>query len=239
MKFLGTTLLISFAFGLVFAPLASAQQVLVWATGNQDGNTQGVADYLTATGLFVSVTASDDPDLTYSDLDRYDAILFFTSFPTSSADLNAIGDLLADYADTGRRLVLAVFSWSTQLGNTLGGRIVSDAISPFVFEDASLYGDVTLVSTDSDPIWEGVSTLSGYFHDDVALVSGAVEHGTWSDGEPAAASKGNVFAINLFPDPVGGSIGGDYERLFANALFTYIVVDVDPKSWSSLKSQYE
>ena len=166
-------------------------------------------------------------------------MLFFTSFPTSSADFDAIGDVLAGYADSGRRLVLAVFAWSTQLGNTLGGRIISDAISPFRFEGASLYTDVTLVSTDGHSIWDGVDTLSGYFHDDVVLVTGAVEHGTWSDGEPAAASKGNVFAINLFPDPTGGSIGGDYQRLFANALSSYGVLNLELQSWSSLKGQYE
>ena len=228
----------SLAIGLLALSLASsamAYDVLVWATGNGSGSTQGVANYLLATGILTSVTASNNENLTLADLLNYDAVLFFTN--SCGGDMNAIGDILADYADTGRRLVLATFVWANQGCNTLGGRIISDQISPFVFQGTSLYTNVTMQSNDGHPYFAGVNALSGYFHDDVMLVPGAVQHATWSDGEPLLADKGNVVAVNLFPDDSFGNIGGDYDILFANCL-AHLVTAVEEASWGTVKALY-
>jgi len=211
-----------------------AQDVLVWAVGNEQGNTQGVADYLMESGFFGSVSASDDPSLGLGDLLDYQAVLFFTS--AGAGDMNAIGDILADYADTGRRLVLAVFCWANQGSNTLGGRIITDGLSPFVFETSTLYSFVTMVDNDGHPIFADVYTLEGYHHDDVTLVAGAVQHGTWSDGEPLAATKNNVYALNLFPDDMF-YVGGDYRRFFANSLVGSVVVG-EQSSWTAVRAGF-
>ena len=63
-----------------------------------------------------------------------------------------------------------------------------------------------------------MSSVSGYFHDNVSLVAGATSRAAWSDGESLLATKGNVVGVNLFPDDGYGSVGGNYRQLFVNAL---------------------
>lgn len=190
-------------------------QVLVWSTGNSSDSTQGVADYLTATNLFSSVTAINATTLTLADLDDYKAVLFFTNSSSGSEPSN--GNVLADYADLGRTLVLATFSWANQGGNTLAGRIINDSVSPVVLTGSSLYSSVTIGTKDASNFLQGVTSITGYYHDSVAAVSGATTHATWSDGTPLLVTKGNVVAVNLFP--VSQNVSGDYQKLFANALF--------------------
>lgn len=197
---------------------AMGQDVLVWATGNSGGATQGVADYLMASGHFGSVTAKDqDATIPLNELLTYDAVLYFSN-SSDNQDPDGIGNVLADYADEGRCLVICVFAWADQGGNTLGGRIINEQISPFVLEGGSLYTNVTMADNDGSIFFENVNTLAGFYHDNVRLTPDAVKHGTWSDGEPLVASKANVVGVNLFPDDSWGQIGGDFKPLFANAL---------------------
>lgn len=215
------------AAGLVLAVCgtkASAESVLVWSTGNSAAATADVAAWIQASGYYTSVTAIDqDAALTLPELLAYDRVLYFSN--TSSAqDPTAIGDVLADYADTGRRLVLATFSWADQGGNTLGGRIITDGISPYVFDGGSLYTNVTMDSNDGSEFFDGVNTLGGFFHDDVVLTAGSTSHGTWSDGTSILASRGNVVGVNLFPDDSFGTVSGDYRQLFINAIGHGVVV---------------
>ena len=230
-KILLTTLVM-----LAIAGSAMGQNVLVWAVGNEGGSTQGVADYIMATGYFTSVTAIDSNLEPLSTLDDYDALLYFSNSP-DGADPVAIGNVLADYADTGRRLVLATFSWANQIGNTLEGRIIDDEISPFYFETSSLYSTVTMASNDGHAIFGNVTEITGYYHDDVALMSGAEQHATWSDAEPMVADKGNVVGINLFPDDSWGQLEGDFEYLFANSLRDDVVA-TQVVSWGQVKAAF-
>ncbi|MBM4118705.1 hypothetical protein FJ251_13410 [bacterium] len=217
------------------APGVRAQDVLVWSTGNEGGSTQGVANYLVATGMIDSAVASQDPNLTLATLLNYDAVLFFTN--GCAGDMVAIGNILADYADTGRRLVLATFVWANQGCNTLAGRIIDEQISPFVFDGSSLYTSVVMNWNDGHPYFGGVLSLSGYYHDDVTTVPGATLRATWSDGQPLLAEKMNVVAVNLFPDDYWGHIGGDYDTLFANTL-SWMLTAVEEASISTIKALY-
>ena len=232
------TLLAALAVAVLTVGLATgafAQDVLVWSTGNEGGSTQGVANYLMATGLLDSAVASQDVNLTLADLLAYDAVLFFTN--GCAGDMVAIGNVLADYADTGRRLVLATFAWADQGCNTLAGRIITDGISPFAFEGPTLYSNVVMDWNDGHPFFGGVAALSGYYHDNVATVNGATLHATWNDGEPLLAERLNVVAVNLFPDDYFGNIGGDYDTLFANTL-AWLTTGVAEASLSTIKSLY-
>lgn len=195
----------------------ASNNVLVWATGNF-GSTQGVADYLQASGQFDSVTALEqDTGVSLATLNAYDKVLYFSN-TSANQDPNQVGDVLADFADTGKRLVLATFSWAEQGGNTLGGRIMSDGISPLTINGASLYSFVSIGSTDGSAFWNGVNSIDGYFHDNVGLASGATLRGTWTDGSPLLATKGNVVGVNLFPDDSYGLVSGDHRQLFVNSL---------------------
>lgn len=197
---------------------ATANDVLVWSTGNAGGSTPGVAAYLQSTGYFDSVVGIDQSLFTLEELLAYDRLLYFSNSSGGGQDPVAIGDVLADYADTGRQLVIATFAWANQGNNTLGGRIIDEEISPFVLEGTSLYTNVTMTWNDGSIYFENVNAVSGYFHDNVRLTTDAVERGTWSDGEPLVANKANVVGVNLFPDDSYGRIGGDYVDMFANAL---------------------
>lgn len=202
---------------LMVAPLRG--QVLVWSMGNSLTNTQTVANWIGASGLFGTVTAYDGTGLTLNDLLSYKEVLFFSN---GGGD-PLVGNVLADYADTGRRLVLATFSWANQSGNTLGGRIITDSISPVVLAGSSLYTNATLGTTDGSAFFTGVTTLGGYYRDDVTAVAGATIRATWSDGRPLLVTKGNVVAISLFPDDNYTNLTGDYRQLFINALAVGVI----------------
>jgi hypothetical protein len=220
------------AFGLIglSCVLPARAQLLVWSMGNSPSQTQGVAAWLQASGQFSSVTAVESTTLTLPDLANYQQVLFFSN--SNSGSDPAVGNVLADYADTGRRLVVATFAWANQGANTLGGRFITGQISPFVIEGSTLYSPATLGQVVDPTLFSGVATLSGYFRDFVGLSSGAHALAYWSDGTPLLAVKGNVVAISLFPDDAHGSISGDYRQLFINSLTLQAIPE--PSTWALL-----
>lgn len=207
------------AIAAVFAlsiPSLNAASVLVVASGNADGNTQAIADFLAASGQFTSVAALNSNAFTFNTLNAYDRVLYFSN--GDSGDPAARGDVLADFADTGKRLVLATFSWAQQGDNTIAGRLISGGYSPFVANGGTLYSESTIASTDGSDFFTGVNAITGYFRDNVSGASGATVRGTWADGAALLAQKGNVVGVNLFPDASFRAIPGDYQQLFINAL---------------------
>ena len=211
----GGLLAVLAALGLTAA--ARAEMVLVWSTGNRDTTAQ-VAAWIQASGHFTSVVGVDrNTTFTLPELLAFDRVLYFSS-TSQGQNPTAIGNVLADYADAGRPLVLTTFSWANQGTNTLAGRIINEGISPFVLQGSSLYRNVTIGGTDGSEFFAGVNSINGVFHDDVRLTANATLHGTWSDGSPLLASKNNVVAVNLFPDDTWGSVSGDHRQLFINAL---------------------
>jgi hypothetical protein len=195
---------------------ARGQDVLVWSSGNGQFDTDAVAAWLFASGQFTSVKGVDqDATLPFDYLNSYDRILYFSNAGQTNPD--SMGDVLHQFAMTGKRLVIAVFSWANQGSNTLGGDIIELGTSPYVADGFSLYSDVTMQSNNGSAFFAGVNTLTGYYHDDVHVVAGAVSHGTWSDGESLLAVKGQVVGVNLFPGDSKG-LGGDYKQLFVNSL---------------------
>jgi hypothetical protein len=200
---------------------AWSQTVLIWSMGNSQTSTQNVANWVQSTGTFSSVTAYDGTAKTLTDLQAYDAILFFSN--SSGASDSNVGNVLADFADTGRRLVLATFVYANQGNNTLGGRIITDAISPVVLAGSSLYSTATMATNDGSAFFTGVSSLSGYYRDTVTATNGAIVRATWTDGRPLLVTKNNLVAITLFPDDGSGSVSGDYRKLFVNALTVGVI----------------
>ncbi len=212
LKFVGVAFVLGASLSSSFA---SGGNVLVWATG--ESFPLGTS-YLDSSGAFDSVTTVlSNSTLSFSTLNSYDKVLYYSN-SSSGVDATSVGDVLADFVDTGKRLVLATFSWANQGGNTLGGRIVSDELSPYAVAGNSLYTSETMASNDGSVWFDGVNNLNVYFHDDVALTSGAVSHGTYTDGRSILATKGNVVGLNMFPNEAWGNIGGDYQRLAVNSL---------------------
>ena len=204
---------------VALAGAANAETVLVWGTGNDNvgGSTANIAAWLQASGRFTSVDATGSDYVDFNTLNSYDKVFYFSN-TSGLQDPTAVGDVLADFADTGKRLVLGTFAWADQGANTLGGRIMSGAISPFTITGSSIYSNVTIGSTDGSLFWGGVSSINGFFHDNVGIAGGATLRGSWSDGSPLLATKGNVVAVNLFADDAFDLVSGDYRQLFTNAL---------------------
>lgn len=231
------SLLLVLALTFVAMP-AFAATALVWATGNGGAGTAGVAAYIQRLGCFTSVDAMDADFVPLSTLQNYDAVLYFSN-SSSTQDPNAIGDVLADYSDTGKRLVVATFAWAEQGSNTLGGRFITQGISPLLANGGSLYSNVTMASNDGSCYFDNVRSVSGFYHDNVIPSAGAVVHGTWSDGMPLLADKANVVAVDLFPDDSFGNIGGDYAQMFANAMCCGTQpVPTKLTSWGQVKALY-
>lgn len=214
--------ILRFTAGLVTAALilgastASATSVLVWSSGNSASSTANVAAWIQALGGFDTVDGINSDSLTFAQVNSYDSVLYYSNSSTSGN--TGRGDVLADFADTGKRLVLATFAWANQGGNTLQGRIVSDELSPYFYEGSSLYSNVNMIYNDGSSFFTGVNSLSGFYHDNVGLTSGAASLAYWNDGESLLAVKNNVVGVNLFPDDNYGNLGGDYRQLFVNAL---------------------
>ncbi|MFI5335968.1 MAG: PEP-CTERM sorting domain-containing protein [Opitutales bacterium] len=209
------------------APVIASAQLLVWSMGNSQSNTQNVANWLSASGQFGSVTAYDGTALTQTDLQAYQQVLFFSNSDGGS-DPN-VGDALAEFASTGRRLVVATFAYANQGANTVGGLFITNSISPVTFNAVTLYSTASLGTTDGSAFFTGVNTLSGYYRDSVTAAPGAVVRATWSDGKPLLVTLGNVVAITLFPDNSYSDVTGDYQQLFVNALTVGMIPE--PSTW--------
>lgn len=132
----------------------STQSVLVWSTGDFGGGTGDVASWLCASGESDSASfLGRDTGVTIDALGPSDEVLFFTN---GRGDPNN-GDVLADFADTGKRLVLATFSWADQGSNTLGGRMINEGINPLVAQGSTRHSGVSIASADGSLRWDGVA----------------------------------------------------------------------------------
>ncbi|MCD4747858.1 MAG: hypothetical protein K8R59_00675 [Thermoanaerobaculales bacterium] len=192
--------------------------VLVWATGNGAENTPSVAAYLMILGGFPAVDVIDqEATVPLSTLTQYDAVVYFSN-QSQTQDPVAIGDVLADYADTGACLVIASFAWANQSTNSLAGRIITDGISPFVATGVPAYEYASMDWNDGSAIFDGVNSLTTHFQNTVSPSFATVINATLDDGLPLVATKDNVVAVNFFPDNSHYDPTGDYDILFANAV---------------------
>jgi hypothetical protein len=135
------------------------------------------------------------PTLSY--LQGYDAALVWSR--SSFNDPVALGDVLADYVDNGGGVVVGTFSWYGPTRD-LEGRLVDEEYTPFVQAGSNLYSQADMGwRHSSHPIMTGVSSISGYFRDDVALTGCADLIAKWDDNHPFVAEKGPVVGVTLFP----------------------------------------
>lgn len=185
--------------------------------GGTDGvtATSHIADELTATGAFNSVTILNGSETT-SALAGFSSILFYTNVGGDSSFANK----MTTYVGGGGHLVDATF---LQQADAMGGSNSLATLAPLV--PFSGYGgnyitQVSMIDTSpTDPLMQGVGSLSAFYHDRTSLAPGARLVASWSDGTPlVAVSTSGVVGINLFPNDAYGYVYGDYVQLFTNAL---------------------
>jgi len=160
---------------------------------------------LQATGRFTAVEIFfGTPDL--ATLGEYGAVLVSSGF--SSIDGGALGDVLADYADSGGGVVLAAIGFSDDPFVGYGGRLLAEGYIPYT---QALLGfgasNLTLGATLADhPLVESVVSFDGgqgSFRHLSAVTPGSVEAAVWSDGNPLIATRitadARVVGLNFFP----------------------------------------
>ncbi len=187
---------------------------------------------LEATGQFTSVTPVDVSFATPSlaDLLPYDSVLVWNDFPF--ADPDAMGDVLADYVDAGRGVVVATFANVNSFTATLGGRWAVDGYDAIQPSDSEGFNPLTLgaVAQPGHPIMAGVTNFDGGFaswHSLGGLTPGSALVASWSDGSPLVAERSaQSVGLNFFPPSSdvyfeGWVSGTDGDLLMANAL-TYV-----------------
>ncbi len=222
---------------ILATPPSAAQQFHIGIVSAGDLTTadcwvSDVTDFLTASLRFSSVTAFDalaaTPTLT--ELQNFDAVLTYSNYDYH--DSVALGDVLADYVDSGGAVVVASFShivlsparrlrgrWET------GGYEVIEANLGIETSFASL-GQVVVPG---HPVMNGVTTLSGASAfrplPSTSILQGSVI-ARWSDGAILAAVGDNPARVDLglFPPSdrctsgPGWTFGQDGDVLIANAL---------------------
>ena len=178
---------------------------------------QSVQNYLLSLGFFSVVdiiSYGAGAGATLAELLEYDAVLVYNDYVLFAT---GFGDILGDYVDAGGGVVLATFLW--QQNPFDGSKIMSAGYSPFASAGGGHYSTAQLGWYDPvHPIMNGVSSVQGYYRDEVSLNTGAILVASWDDGEEFVATNagGNVVGISLFPPEL--EVTGDYAILFGNSL---------------------
>lgn len=162
------------------------------------------------------------------ELQQYDALLV-ASYHTFR-DRAELGDLLADYHDSGGGLVTMAFSMSINNSFSIGGRFDEESYSPLTRARESYFQDSLLVEASDHPIMRGVDGFNGgpvACHHESQLTEGAQLVASWQSGRPLVATKRvrgrEIVALNFFPlsdDSFPGQWNPltDGDLLMANAL---------------------
>jgi hypothetical protein len=192
----------------VRAPYPGAPRVALLSPTGANQNAD-IRKKLLNTLLFSSVevipASATDPVPTLAQLLQYDALLVY-SFPAFN-DPAALGDMLADFEDAGRGIVLALYATDTAK-SPLGGRLQAQNYLPWA-ESGDNFGDsLTLVkSLPQHPILAGVQTFNGgqlsYYQQNAPLFPGSVHVAAWSNGQTLVAARqvgaGRLVGLNFFP----------------------------------------
>ncbi|MDQ3262726.1 MAG: Ig-like domain-containing protein [Myxococcota bacterium] len=178
-----------------------------------------------ATGAFTRVDIfnayTGTPTLTQ--LQGYSSVLFWTNYHL--ADKVRLGNNLADYFDSGGRVVIATFGYlssSSWPNNNVAGRWLADGYNLFELGgQASSSASLGTVVEPSSPLMSGVNTLSGgTIHVGTgAVTNGGVVVAYWSTGRPlvvrGTVNGRNRVDLELYPPAYWT---GDGVALMRNAL---------------------
>lgn len=203
-----------------FATRALALNVGIVPTSDGAAGANVQSDMI-ATGLFGTVDLLTGLE-SQAILSTYDSILVYQN---TAADHSAVGNNLATYVDNGGGLVAATFIYQNYAFYTGGwGALETGGYLPFENYTGNYNTNTLGLYNASHAIMAGplsISAISGSYRDLVSLSADAELVASWSDGSPFVAVDGGsgVVGITLFPNDLYGNLGGDYNALFANALY--------------------
>ncbi|HEU5106213.1 MAG TPA: hypothetical protein VFU11_10265 [Solirubrobacterales bacterium] len=148
---------------------------------------------------------------TLAELTPYDMAV--TMDNSGYEDPEAIGNVLADYIDTGG--LLFQYAYDTEDGLAPQGRLATGGYTPFIPGD-NPNQDVTLGEFNAaSPLMQGVTALATEDNTEAALAPGATLVAKWSDGRNLIAFKGRVASATAFVSDES-EWSGDFGRLTVN-----------------------
>lgn len=200
--------------------LPTRMKVLYYTTTLEEGiennflhNLQGQAKIGT-----VTVRSGTGPVPSAAELSAYDAVVVSALDPWS--DPVAAGDVLADYADQGGRLILMDAALSTGgFGFGLEGRITTSGYSPVA--GAGPGGPGWAETFPAHPLMEGVAYVGTGYTMAVDTVQGPAEPlGVYDNGRLVGAysTARRIVWLNVLPVEGDYQAGEEMERLIANCL---------------------
>jgi hypothetical protein len=169
------------------------------------------------------------------DLAAYDVVIVGNDYLWSSAKMppEAVGDALADYLDTGGKVIETLFAHDYQ-GWQLTGRYVAEGYAPFTVSTRNRAATLSTMGRVYDPvhpILHGVQTIrdaptTGISHQDVQVAPGVTRLADWDDGIVFVAYGENVVGVNQMWFH-GANWAGDMPALMHNAILYLAAQDVD------------
>lgn len=212
-----------------------SSRVAIYGAELNTGWNSDVSNKVFNTSLFNQVdfylATGGQPTPTLAQLQQYGAVLVYSD--NAFDDATALGNALADYADSGGGVVLAVFGMGTVGGYTPAGRLASGGYFPFTLGNTASLPALSLVPNQpSHPILSGVASFNGgsssYRHAPTSPTAGASLIASWSNGDPLVGTKrptaGRVVGLNFFPPSSDSrsdfwTASTDGAKLLANSLF--------------------
>lgn len=198
------TLGVAVGTGLIINDEVYGRVGIFGAPGTDSWNTD-VQQKVAAAGSFAQVDAvlikSGQPTPTLAQLQQYAAVMVYSD--ATFTDGTALGNVLADYVDTGGGVVVCTFAF----GGNLQGRLVTGGYLPFNVASQDQPGNLTLVADlPAHDILNGVGSFNGgtaSYHNTGTLTPGAVQVAHWSNNRPLVGTKETnghrVVGLNFYP----------------------------------------
>ncbi|MFA6456306.1 MAG: FlgD immunoglobulin-like domain containing protein [Bacteroidota bacterium] len=202
---------------------------------------QDVGTKLLSTGKFNSITLINGRSVvpTLSQLQAFKAVLVFSDYLWP--DKVALGNVVAEYIESGGGVVCAIFETSGVPNSELGGNFSTYKLIDFGSAEYTS-GSLGTIYEPTHPIMQGVTSFTtgsyGFRPSNTTVSTGAVKVADWDNGKPLIVYKDNVgpskvrrVDLGFFPvsDAVISGLWNsntDGAKILANAIF-YVSESMD------------
>jgi hypothetical protein len=189
------------------------QVLIAYADGQPDSLIVGLRDL----GDSVATLYASSATPTLDELRPYDGVVTFSN--STYQNPVAMGDVLADFADLGRAVVIGTFAFTS--GWHIQGRIITGDYATLV--NASNSHNTTDLGwfDPAHPIMSGVTTVHNVYVIPNTWAAGSDSVAKWQNEMPLVATSTNqrVVGINCYPGPSSPDRGGrDWVKMYHQAL---------------------
>ncbi|MBM3323976.1 T9SS type A sorting domain-containing protein, partial [candidate division WOR-3 bacterium] len=197
---------------------ATDQMRVLLAFADAGGRPDLLIAGLTALGDSVELFDAAGSTPTLDQLRAYDGVITWTNNVYRSAV--DMGDVLADFVDLGRPVVVGTFALTT--GWHIQGRIATGDYRAMLNGDNTQSAGALGWCNPAHSIMAGVDTVTDIYRSGTTFAPGADSVAKWDDGKPYIATSANmrVVAINNYPGYANPSrlTGSDWVLAYHQAL---------------------